>query len=434
MKARACLCALLLGFGGVHALSGADGFLVIPTAPLLAHQAYQIEGALGYHMSRQGEQWGDRHPYVSGFRLGMMNFLELGMQYGDQFSLEAKLRLREEDGLWPAVSLGMRQIAASQEAYFFSAYPEPRDYAGEFFLAASLGNPWFRAHGGLSIFSGLDSNKACPFWGIEQRLGGGWALLYEGFLRQDEGRHVASLQWNLGNIMRFSIGATQFQRYFFRHGEFGFRVKDPAALDGYKAPGLYAGITLRGFMKKESWPDTRAELNEARARLGTQEKQLKELQERMDEIEIAYAQAQGEGADSLRLRLSRTEAAFDTIVQGYQEEVWDIERLRALQQAFLSQGSSSDRYLQRVLRSPASSPLYRVTAVKVMGYSREDLFVDALRRTLSEESDESLRREAILALGNIGSSSARKALEEAQPGLKGELLSTVTQVLKTFAP
>lgn len=431
------LFAWIIGLGGMaSAMSGADGFLVIPTAPILPHQSYQIEGTLGYHMSEQSGVLADRHPYVSGFRLGLANQFELGMQYGEKISLEAKIRLVEEDGMRPVLTLGMRQIAASQEAYFYSVpAAQAQAYAGEFFVASSLGNNWFRAHGGLSILSGLDSNKACPFWGAEQKMGLGTGILYEGFLRDGRSHHNLGLQWEFAHILRLSAGATEFHRYFVQDGEIGFQIKGSHHPEsGYRAPGVYAAIALTGFMKKESWPDTRAELQASQKRIAVQEEQLRDLQARMDEFELNYAESQGRMGDSLNQRTIRTEQSFDAIVQAYQQDIWDIDDLRAKQSAFLDLKGPAHRLLLRTAKLVNAQPHYRETAIRVMGISKNAQFVEPLRLLLNEDPDENLRREAALSLGSIATPEAKNAIQAAIPLTQGSLRSTLEQILKTFAP
>jgi hypothetical protein len=432
------LIALLLGVcQASYALTGSDGFLVIPTAPLMRDQAYQIESTLGYHMSEHDGTLADRHPYVSGFRIGLFDRFELGAQYGDKISLDTRMRITAEDGLLPAFTLGMRQIAASQEAHFYSvADAQQQSYAGEFFLAASLGNAWVRGHGGFSILSGLDSNKACPFWGVEQHLGGGLSLLYEGFFRDARTHHNAALQWSFADMVTLTAGATEFHRYFVQDGELGFHTQaEQPTPNGYTSPGIYAAITLTGFMKRDSVPDTRAELAEAKKRLEAQESELRKLQTRMDEFEVTYSETQGQQSDSLSRRAARTEQYFDAIVQGYQADIWDIEDLRAKQNAFLALKGPAFRHLLRTAQHPGAQPRYRETAIRIMGVSKEPLFVEPLQEILASSSEsENLRREAALALGSIATPEAKKALAESQKAAPENLRATLEQILKTFAP
>lgn len=418
------------------ALSGADGFLVIPTAPLLAHQHYQIESQLGYHMSEHSGVLADRHPYVSGFRFGLFDRFELGMAYGDEISLDARMKLIEEDGHMPALSVGMRQLNASQEAYFYSVPENQRQaQAGEFFLSASLGNDWTRGHAGLSIFSGLDSGKACPFWGVEQKAFAGTSVLYEGFFRDRRTHHNAAIQWTFADVVTITAGATEFFRYFVQDGEFGFHIKSTEhAESGYRAPGVYAAITLSGFMADSPRHDTRSDLDDARKRLAAQEAQLQDLQARMAAFEALYHDNLSGQADSLQKRMVKTAQAFDSIVSGYQADVWDIDDLRKKQGDFVALGVSAQQLLLRTVQKPNANLEDRIVAVRVMAFSKEARYVPMLTQLLDSDSDESLRREAALALGNIATPEAKTALTTALPRTSGNLQTTLQQILAAFAP
>ncbi len=200
------------------------------------------------------------------------------------------------------------------------------------------------------------------------------------------------------------------------------------------APGIFAAITLTGRANKEPWPDTRSELELTKRRLAAQEKELRTLQARMDEFEIVYAETLDHQADSLGNRAARTEQLFDTIVLLYQEDVWDIEQIRAKQAEFLNFRAPAYRFLLRTAQHPGAQPLYRETAIRIMGSGKLAFFVEPLQRLLVTDTHLDLRREAALSLGAIATPEAKKALTQAIPQAPPELRSTIEQILKTFGP
>lgn len=416
MGLRICLAlSLLLGVVASHALGGMDGLSNIPTTQVLPHSSYQIFGQLGWQrISEQpGADASSVFPWVTGIRIGLFDRAEFGVELGRNISLSGKMQFVREEDWVPAWSFGARQVFHSQEAHFYSvpdSLQEP--FQGELFLAVSKTFlKRVRLHGGVSVIPGLDSGRAQPFWGMEQGLFQGVSLLYDGFRRNSDLHHNAGIGISIRKTLRISFGATEVDRFFYQGSEFGFYTRDreKRGITGYSAPGLWGMLSVTGFMKegmKESTPERLAVVEK---RTESQAKRQELADQRVDRLEMQVKGLQGNRPDSVAIRESQAERMLADLVKSMQNEAWDPRESRRLQDSLVRLGEVAVRMLVRTLQRESSALDYRLTAIRIMGSSRNPAFQEILFAELARDNVE-LRREALISLVQIGTPDILAAL------------------------
>lgn len=390
-----------------HALGGMDGLSNIPTTQILPHSAYQIFGQLGWHRVSEepGSAASSVFPWVTGIRIGLFDRAEFGVELGENLSLSGKMQFIQEKDWVPAFAFGARQLFHSQEAHFYSvpdSLQEP--YQGEVFLCLSKTFlKRIRLHGGVSVIPGIDSGRAQPFWGLEQGLFSGVSLLYDGFRRDDRLHHNAGIGITIKKVLRISFGATEVDRFFYQDGEFGFFTSDQSeqSVTAYTAPGVWAMVSVTGFMKESMKENTNERLSSLEKRNEVQQKRQESNEKRMDRLELQVKTLQGNRPDSIAIREGIAERMLSDLVKSLQNEAWDPRESRRLQDSLLRLEEVANRMLIRTLQRESSALDYRLTAIRIMGSSRNPAFQGILFEEMQRDNEE-LQREAVFALAQIG--------------------------------
>ncbi|MDR2732872.1 MAG: hypothetical protein LBB36_06600, partial [Fibromonadaceae bacterium] len=332
----------------VFALTEGSDFLVVPSAEVLGDKVYQVRGTIGYHQSScTSHGMCDRYPFVTSVRFGFFNSLDLGVQFGSTVSLDVKNRVVKAYGAVPSLALGARAFVQSPEAYFYSVPKSMRkEQTGEFYTAAEWGNEWWRLLAGVSAFPTMEADAVAPFWGFEQALGTQkLGITYEGFFRYGFSHHNIGLSFKPVKSLQISAGASDFYRYFFNDdGDFGFRIKNPGAATGYRAPGVYMSIAINGGFS-QAIQSQKNEVDSLKRQLAAQNMDLTDLRARMDYLEMLYYETDSNGTDGGYVKSLQRE--FMEIVEGYKSDEISVDSLRAKEEIFMDRGMVSKRFVVR---------------------------------------------------------------------------------------
>ncbi len=426
--------AWLCGGVFVHAFSGSDSYSMIPGAGVLPQNSYQIFGQMNVHNARILNTTDMHFPWSIGARLGLFGHAELAMEFGSELSLAAKLNLIEQEEWRPRWSMGVRQLFHSQEAHLLSVPDSLQGpYIGEAFTVISY--RFFngtRLDVGASVLSGVDSGKAGGFWGLEQGLGAGLSLVYDGFWRQGLHHHNLGVAWDFRKVLRLSVGATEVYRYFRQNDEFGFYFSDREnrSADGYSAPGIWAAISLTGWMGESSSKGLESRLAEQEKSRVLQLRRIDSLEVQFDRVQTLLEAQAVKGGDSLTVLENKAEALLEELVKGLHNEAWDPAESRRLQDSLLAMGNISKRLMVRMVRRESTSLEYRVAAVRIMGTGKDEMFVPVLSAMLSEKNPV-LVRECLFALAHIGTPDALEIIRKSKATLSPELQSVAEGLLVT---
>ena len=417
----------LLMMAPAFALGGTDGFSSIPTADVLPHSDYQLFGQLAYHRLPASHL-----PWISGVRFGLFDRAEFGLEAGNAISVSAKLRLQQEDGWIPSWSVGARQIFHSQEAHLRSVPDSLQgDYSGEVFLTVSktvLGATSF--HGGVSIIPGIDSGNAGVFWGIQQPIGKGLGIVYDGFYRNHNSHHNLGLSWNFRDVLRVSGGATEAIRYVYQNQSFGFYTKDEEARspDAYSAPGLWLMISFTGRMSNHPSAQTENRLAVLEKHQTDERGKRENTEVRLDRLELQIQELRRPGTDSITRIETQAEQTLASLVQGLQNDAWDPRSSRRQQDSLLALGEVAARLLVRTAERESSAEPYRIASVRVMGASNNERFLSTLGG-LVVGTDPDVAREAAFALGKLSSPSALDKLRASRTNAAPEIQKIIDELL-----
>jgi hypothetical protein len=406
----------LLAQGAAFALSDGGSFLVVPSAEVLAANAFQVKGTIGYHHFA-GK---DRHPFVTSFRFGLFNTIDFGVQLGSNVSLDIKDQINEAYGVIPAFAIGARAFVQSPEAYFYSVSKSMRkEQVGEFYAVAEWGSDFWKLLGGVSAFPIMEANSVGPFWGYEQGLGTQkLSIVYEGFFRHGFSHHNMGLSLKPSKYFQISAGATEFYRYFFNEDrDFKFRTKDQNAGSGYRTPGIYMSIAINGGFLKEI-QGQKIEMDSLKKQLSIHEAELANLRGRLNDLEDA--------SGNYPLNLQKE---FMSIVSGYKSDEINLDDLRSKEQNFIDNGMLAKRFLIRMAKDREQPSENRITAIRMMSYFPDSIFLEPLGSLVADGSNETIAREAALALGTINTPESRETLSAVANQTTGIVRETIIEIM-----
>jgi len=419
--------ALAQGFA--FAISDGSDFLVVPSAEVLGDRAFQVRGTIGYHQSICDDGLCDRHPFVSSLRFGFFNSLELGLQFGSTISLDVKDRVNKAFGVVPAIAFGARAFVQSPEAYFYSVpKAERKEQTGEFYAAAQWGNDWWKLLGGVSVFPFMAADDVAPFWGFEQGLGTPkFSIIYDGFFRYGFSHHNIGFSLKPIKHLQISVGASEFYRYFFNEDEhFAFRIKNPSAYNGYRAPGIYMSIAINGGFSRGIQSE-KDEVDSLKKQIVVQSMDLMELRSKMDNLELLYYYEIDPNANSgYMVDMQRD---FLEIVAGYKADEFNPDSLQAKEQIFIDKGMVAKRFLIREAKNRSIVAENRIVSIRIMSHFPDAVFLEPLGSIVADNSNESIAREAALALGTINTPEARKVLATVANQTTGVVRETIIEIM-----
>lgn len=429
LKLAFLFCLLLQA--AAFALSEGSDFLVVPAAEVLGDKAFQVRGTLGYHRSAclrdSLPSVCRKHPYVSSLRFGFFNSLELGVQFGDNVSLDLKNRINKAFGVVPSFALGARAFVQSPESYFYSVPKnERKTQTGEFYGVLEWGSELWKLLAGVSAFPAMEADDVGPFWGYEQGLGTKKiSVIYEGFFRYGFTHHNIGMSFKPIKYLQISAGASEFYRYFFdndRH--FKFKLADKGANSGYHAPGVYVSIAINGGFSA-GIQSTKTEMDSLKKQLTGQNRDLTELRERIDYLEMLFHE-NGQGSNNYLLNLQKD---FLGIVLGYKTDDFNPDSLQAKEQIFIDIGMAAKRFLVRVAKNKEQADENRITAMRIMSHFPDSIFLEPLGSLVIDNSNELIAREAALALGTINTPEARKILSAVANQTTGIVRETIIKIM-----
>jgi len=412
----------------VFALSDGSNFLVVPSAEVLGDKAFQVRGTIGYHQSScASDGMCDRHPFVTSLRFGLLNSLDFGIQFGNTISLDIKDQISKAYGVIPSFALGGRAFVQSPEAYFYSVPKnERKELSGEFYAVVEWGNDWWRLLGGVSAFPNMNEDAVAPFWGFEQYLGTQkLGLIYEGFFRYGFSHHNIGLSLKPIKYLQINAGASEFYRYFFEEdGNFKFRTKNPGASTGYRSPGIYMSIAINGGLSP-GIQSQKAEVDSLKRQLTLQDKDLADLRTRMDNLEMLYSDTDLDigGYTQSLIR------DFTEIVNGYKADEFNPDSLLAKEKVFMSREMPAKKFLIREAKNKSVAQENRITAIRMMSHFPDPMFLDPLGSIIVDNSNETVAREAALALGVINTPEARKTLSTVANQTTGIVRETIIEIM-----
>ena len=412
----------------VFALSDGGNFLVVPSAEVLGDKAFQVRGTVGYHQSScTTNGMCDRHPFVTSLRFGLLNSLDFGVQFGNTVSLDIKDQISKAYGAIPSFALGARAFVQSPEAYFYSVpKSERKELSGEFYAVTEWGNEWWRILGGVSAFPNMDSDAIAPFWGFEQFLGTQkFGIIYEGFFRYGFSHHNIGLSLKPSQWFQINTGASEFYRYFFGDGDhFKFRTKNPGAKTGYRSPGIYMSIAITGGFSP-GIQSQKIEVDSLKRQLALQDKDLTDLRARIDNLEMLYSDTDLDVGGYTQSLLRD----FMEIVNGYKADEFNPDSLLAKEGVFIGKGMSAKRFLVREAKNKNVMQENRITAIRMMSHFPDQIFLDPLGNIVLDNSNETVAREAALALGVINTPEARKTLSTVANQTTGIVRETIIEIM-----
>ena len=409
------------------AISDGSDFLVIPSAEVMGDKSFQVRGTLGYHRTNcagYNEEMCNKFPFISSLRFGLFNSFDIGVQFGSTVSLDLKTQINKAYSLVPAFALGARAFVQSPEAYFYSIPKSARkEQTGEFYGVAQWSGDLWKLLGGVSVFPTMEANAVAPLWGYEQGLGTQkFSIIYEGFFRHGFSHHNMGLSFKPIKSLQISAGASEFYRYFFTEdGDSKFRTKNRSAVTGYRSPGLYASIAINAGPKTSI--SQKDDIDSLRKQFMAQEMELANVRTRVDILEAEKTNS------IINIQLRRE---FQEIVNGYKADEFRPDSLLAKEQLFMNRGPIAKNFVLREAIDDASAQENRITAIRILSHFPDSTFLEPLGKIVADGSNESIAREAALALGTINTPESRRVLSTVANQTQGIVRETIVQIMGTL--
>jgi len=356
--------------------------------------------------------------------MGLLNSFEFGVQFGSTVSLDVKTQTNKAYSLVPAFALGARAFVQSPEAYFYSIPKSARkEQTGEFYGIAQWGGDLWKLLGGISVFPTMEADEVAPLWGYEQGLGSQrLSIIYEGFFRHGFSHHNIGFSFKPIKSLQISAGASEFYRYFFTEdGDFKFRTKNRSAATGYRSPGLYASIAINAGPKPSI--SQKSDIDSLRKQLVAQENELAKVRTRVDILEAEKTNS------SINIILRRE---FQEIVNGYKADEFRPDSLLTKEQLFMDRGPIAKNFVLKEAMDDASAQESRITAIRIMSHFPDSNFLEPLGKIVADGSNQSIAREAALALGTINTPESRKILSAVANQTQGIVRETIIEIMGTL--
>jgi hypothetical protein len=408
----------------VFAIGDGSDFLVIPSSEVLGDKAFQVRATLGYYKVSHddgSESMQNKLPFVSSLRFGLFNSLELGVQFGSTVSLDVKSQINKAYDLIPAFAFGARAFVQSPEAYFYSIPKSARkEQTGEFYGVAEWTGRLWKLLGGVSAFPTMEADAVAPFLGYEQGLGTQkLSIIYEGFFRHGLSHHNMGLSLKPIKALQISVGASEFYRYFFTNdGDFKFRTKNPSASTGYRAPGIYASVAINAGLRPSV--SQKSDIDSLKKQLMAQEMELANIRARMDNLEAEKINS------TLNIQLQKE---FTEIVDGYKSDEFSPDSLLVKEQLFMDKGATVKNFVLKKATDDTETLENRITAIRIMSHFPNSVFLEPLGSMVADGSNESIAREAALALGTINTPESRKILSTVANQTQGIVRETIIEII-----
>jgi len=411
---------LLLLFATTPALLHAgtrDPFFAIPSAGILPHGGYQLQSRLAWSPDI-GPDEEAQFPYVTGVRFGLFDRGEFGVDYGQDLSLSGKMQFVQEGILLPAFSFGSRQVFGSQEAWLFSI-PDSQTikWENELYMSAlkKISQSGTEFHGGVSVIAGLDSGRASVFWGINQDIGKGFSVAYEGYTRDDLIHQNLGFAWNWDDMFRISAGLREFTSWFYQDGKTGFFTgpEQTPVSDAREVPGAWLKISLTGWIAQNEAVGLEGRLKQLEETNKNLAKRQEQHAARLDRTETQLLASSDNTQDSILMAEEKATEYLDRMVREFESEAYDVALVRSLQDSLLTLGESAHRVLTRMVRSGFVSDRHKEQAIRIMAFSKNERYIPVLIEQLTaidNNAQGNVQREILLALGKFNATQAIPAI------------------------
>jgi hypothetical protein len=156
------------------------------------------------------------------------------------------------------------------------------------------------------------------------------------------------------------------------------------------------------------------------------EKDLTFMRERVDYLEMLYYDAEPNANSGYMQNLQKD---FMEIVEGYKADEFSLDSLLAKEQIFIDRGMVAKRFEIREAKNRTQKPENRITAIRIMSHFPDPMFLEHLGSLVADNSNESIAREAALALGTINTPEARKTLSAVANQTTGIVRETIIEIM-----
>jgi hypothetical protein len=351
-----------------------------------------------------------KYQFPTGVRLdfGLYDHSFLTLNYDRNISFGLQSTLIEEAEFTPMMMFGFRNVMSAPEAEIFAA---KQNLGGELYV--SIGkevSDWFKFWIGYSHFPKLDEQENQTFWGLETANIFGLGFSYEAFSRFEQYHHQIAVMYSPFKSFTVEVGLLEAQEWFYQQGVLGFyQAPEEVQEDAYLSPGIYASIDFMFNLNSNAAKTSKEKIENLQREVRFIHKQNEVLKSRLDRTEKSLAHWIGPSIEINEENEVKSLNVLDKIVLAYQTNT-DVADITKLQDSLIEIGAASERVLQRLVDNNVTEVIYKTTAIRIMGYSRNKIFTPSLIQALGD-SRAQIRREALFALDRLNDISAIDAIK-----------------------
>jgi hypothetical protein len=120
---------------------------------------------------------------------------------------------------------------------------------------------------------------------------------------------------------------------------------------------------------------------------------------------------------------------FIEIVSGYKSDEFNPDSLQVKEQVFIDKGMAAKRFLIREAKNGNLAAENRIVAIRMMSHFPDSIFLEPLGSIVADNSNETIAREAVLALGTINTPEARRVLATVANQTSGIVRETIIEIM-----
>ena len=414
---------------------------LIPDADFLAGGHYVVD-VQGYYFNDSAKGTVIRPTALLNF--GIMEWVNLEMGYAGGVTLGFKARLINEDQNYlPSLAIGARSIVSGKEANYFNSKDSTMNNALYCALGKNIDPLRLRIHAGIQTLPGSSTDKADPFFGLEEYFGNGLYATIE--LERLKKAFWPSLfvSWRiLDKKLEFSAGAVAINRLFFdKNNKFSVNLTSSDSSE-FVHPGLWMGIRYHGFLRTGK----NHVFSSIDDHVKVQGEQIEVLQKQIDSLKTTLSENLTRMAkvdnsiimlsDSIYSDRNRLKAAlYDKLIALkilYESEPFEPEQAKQAINRIVAIKANALPIMKEFVVDKKQDRKIRLLGISLIGEMGGTGASDALLDVLSQSEDPDIKIEILIALGKMKETRALYVMEQLANDPTDVVAFTAQEVLARF--
>jgi hypothetical protein len=363
--------------------------------------------------------------------LGLIEWVNIEAGYaagqpggGGLLGFKARL-LGETSQLMPSLAVGLRNILAHRESFFFKVKDDSNSMRNELYvvLGKTIEPIKTRFHLGMQTIPENKLEQFNPFFGIEWYFGAGVYSSIE--VHRRHGEYVPSLFVTsrvFKKKLEMAAGVVALNHLLFDDGRFRFSLTAPSEKRSYVKQGVWFGVRYLGDLRFggrggfASVDDRMKSQEELLARIRTELDSLKDATRDTRARMTRMDQSLSDITDSMPTSKERMKAILldkiITLKSLYATDPYEPEKAKQVIGEVVSFRTRAVPALKDILSDKSEDRYIRTNAASLLGEIGNKAAADVLLDALGSESDPQIRIETLIALGKMRETQAMYLMQQ----------------------